>query len=190
MARVLAQQWISADGFAAGPGGEGDIFAAVADAAATEVHNRALLPGFGEVLLGRHTYELFAAFWPNADDQPMAATVNAMRRTVASSTLGAAPWGNHAPAAVVPDAAAHVCAATADVIVWGSLTLMRSLLCDGLLSEVELFVAPCSSARAGRCSPRAGPVRTCASTSSRASSSPRASSGCAMPCGPDAGGSE
>jgi dihydrofolate reductase len=142
MARVLAQQWISADGFAAGPGGEGDIFAAVTDATATEAHNRALLPGFGEVLLGRATYELFAAFWPYADDQPMAATVNAMRRTVASRTLASAPWGSHAPASVVPDAAAHVRAATADVVVWGSLTLMRSLLRDGLLTEVELFVAP------------------------------------------------
>ena len=142
MARVLAQQWISADGFAAGPGGEGDIFAAVADAAATEAHNRAMLPGFGEVLLGRRTYELFAAFWPYAGEQPMAATVNAMPRTVTSSTLRAAPWGSHHPAAVVPDAAAHVRAAPADVIVWGSLTLMRSLLRDGLLSEVELFVAP------------------------------------------------
>jgi dihydrofolate reductase len=142
MPRVLAQQWISADGFAAGPGGEGDLFAAVTDAAATETHNRALLPGFGEVLLGRHTYELFAAFWPYADDQPMAATVNAMRRTVASSTLAAAPWGSHAPATVVPDAAAHVRAATADVLVWGSLVLMRSLLREGLLTEVELFVAP------------------------------------------------
>ena len=60
MTRVLAQQWISADGFAAGPGGEGDIFAAVSDSTATESHNRALLPGFGEVLLGRRTYELFA----------------------------------------------------------------------------------------------------------------------------------
>ena len=44
MTRVLAQQWISADGFAAGPGGEGDIFAAVSDSTATESHNRALLP--------------------------------------------------------------------------------------------------------------------------------------------------
>jgi dihydrofolate reductase len=120
MARVLAQQWISADGFTAGPGGEGDVFAAVDDDAATEAHNRALLPGFGEVLLGRRTYELFAAFWPYADDQPMAATVNAMRRTVASNVLAVAPWGSHAPASVVPDAAAHVRAAAADVIVWAA----------------------------------------------------------------------
>ena len=31
MGRVVVQQWMSVDGFLAGPGGEGDVFAAVAD---------------------------------------------------------------------------------------------------------------------------------------------------------------
>jgi hypothetical protein len=43
MRRVLVQQWVCADGMVAGPGGEGDVFAAVGDFSPSDRHNAALL---------------------------------------------------------------------------------------------------------------------------------------------------
>ena len=47
------------------------------------------------MLLGRRTYEEFAAFWPNqGDDVPLASEINAVRKLVASTTLQDVPWQN------------------------------------------------------------------------------------------------
>jgi dihydrofolate reductase len=142
---LLTQQWISVDGFLAGVNGEADVFAAVSDFTASETHNTALLADIDEVLLGRRTYESFAAYWPTAAGEPMAQQINALPRTVCSTTLTAATWGDHAPARVVPDPVEHVRAQRAAgtrIIVWGSVSVMRALLAAGEVDEVELFVAP------------------------------------------------
>jgi dihydrofolate reductase len=61
-------------------------------------------PLFGEVMsnrfdkvggfvLGRKTYEIFAAWWPNVgDNDPTAAKLNHLPKYVASTTLGSAEW--------------------------------------------------------------------------------------------------
>jgi dihydrofolate reductase len=145
MGRVIAQQWVSVDGLVAGPNGEVDIFEAVADFADSETHNLALLETVEEILLGRRTFEAFRDYWPTADDEPMAESINRIRKTVCSSRLTDASWGEFAPARVVGDGVAHAHerrGATGDTIVWGSIDLMGSLLAAGALDELELFVAP------------------------------------------------
>lgn len=146
MSRVIVQQWVSVDGFLAGPNGEADVFAAVDDFSASEAHNTALLDNIDEVLLGRRTYGIFAAFWPSARDQPMARQVNTLAKTVCSTTLNQAPWGEHAPARIVPDAVAHVrehrLAQAGDIVVWGSVSVARSLFAADEVDELELFTAP------------------------------------------------
>lgn len=148
--RVIAQQWISVDGFTAGYRDESELFAAVPEEStkASERHNRALLPDVEVVLLGRRTYDTFVAFWPTdaAADQPMAPWVNAVPKVVASTTLTEAPWADHPPAMVVADAVEHVRELRArpggHVLLWGSLALMRTLLDADLVDELDLFVAP------------------------------------------------
>lgn len=146
MGRVIVQQWISVDGFVAGPGGEADLFAAVSDFSASEAHNLALLETVDEILLGRRTYETFVAFWPTAADEPMARSVNAIPKMVCSTTLTAAPWGAHAPARVAADPVTHVRARRAeqsgDTVLWGSVSVMRSLLAASEVDDLELFLAP------------------------------------------------
>jgi dihydrofolate reductase len=142
---LLVQQWISVDGFLAGVNGEADVFAAVSDFTASETHNAALLGDIDEVLLGRRTYESFAAYWPTADDEPMARQVNALPKVVCSTTLMAATWGGHAQARVVPDPVDHVRSrrdAGSRIILWGSVSVMRALLAAGEVDELELLVAP------------------------------------------------
>jgi dihydrofolate reductase len=144
--RVIAQQWVSVDGFAAGPTDETEIFAAVDDMSGSEEYNRRLLEHVDEVLLGRRSYESFVGFWPRAEGEPMAEAVNAIPKVVCSTTLREAPWGAFDPARVVPDAVAHVRERRrepgGDLLIWGSLALMRSLLEAGEVDELDLFVAP------------------------------------------------
>jgi dihydrofolate reductase len=106
-----------------------------------------LLDSVDEVLLGRRTYEEFVQFWPTADGEALAPLINALPKTVASTTLGAAPWGEHPPARIVADAVEHIrsrrtAGATGTTIVWGSITVMRALLRAELVDDLELFVAP------------------------------------------------
>lgn len=145
MSGVIVQQWVSVDGFLAGPNGESDVFAAVDDFTASEAHNTALLADIDEVLLGRRTYEAFAAYWPAAGDEPMARQVNALPKTVCSTTLTSAAWGRYPAPRLIRDAVEHVRAgreARTRVVVWGSVSVMRALLAAGEVAELELLVAP------------------------------------------------
>jgi dihydrofolate reductase len=147
MGRVLVQQLVSADGFAAGPSGELDFFDAAGDLADLD---RDMLPELDRtrhIVLGRVTYELFAGFWPTADEHAELVTrhLNTIPKTVLSATLTAAPWGSHAPATVEsgdPAAAVRRLAGDGDVIVWGSLSVCAALLDAGAVDEVELRILP------------------------------------------------
>ncbi|WP_312178943.1 dihydrofolate reductase family protein [Arthrobacter sp.] len=144
--QVIVQEWISLDGFAAGPGGESDLFAAVAPetSIAGQEWNVRLLPHIDEVLMGRVTYELFAAYWPTANE-PIAGPLNKVRKTVASRSLSSAPWGAYPEAAVVPDAVSYVRERRSQggkFLIWGSVSIVHALLEAGEVDELDLFIAP------------------------------------------------
>ena len=144
--RVIAQLWMSLDGYVSGPTDEGEIFAAVDDFTDSERYNMALLDHVDVALLGRRSYESFVQMWPTAEDEPMAELVNNLTKVVCSTTLEEAPWGRYPPARIVRDAAAYVrdvqSTAGGDVLIWGSLNLMRSLLQERLVDELDIFIAP------------------------------------------------
>jgi len=161
--RVIAQEWVSLDGLAAGPHGEADVFAAVSAEAddASQRWNDRLLDTVDEVLLGRTTYESFAGYWPEARDA-IAPRVNSVPKTVASRSLTTAPWGGFASAAVAPDAVDHVRARRGGpggrCLVWGSVSLVHALIAAGQLDELDLFVAPLLLGSGTRLVPPGPPV--------------------------------
>ena len=97
-------------------------------------------------LLGRRTYEEWAAFWPQQDpaENPMAAVMNGTPKVVASTTLDSVDWENSTLAE--GDLAEAVTALKAqpgkNIGMSGSATLVRSLLGHGLVDELRLLVHP------------------------------------------------
>jgi dihydrofolate reductase len=97
------------------------------------------------LLLGRRTYEIFAASWPQRGSEvPFADKLNSMPKVVVSSTLDRAEWSN--TTVLRGDVAREVAALKrqpgGDVAISGSATLVRSLLRDRLLDELRLLVHP------------------------------------------------
>ncbi len=97
------------------------------------------------LLLGRRTYEIFAAHWPRIpDDDPIAAKLNAMPKYVASRTLDAVDWTNSTLIeGDVAEAVADLKARTdGEIQVTGSGDLVQTLLANDLVDEMTLWVFP------------------------------------------------
>lgn len=97
------------------------------------------------LLLGRVTYEGFAAAWPGrTDDTGFADKFNSMPKYVASKTLKKADWTNSS--ILGTDVAADVSKLRQqpgqDIVVHGSVTLINSLIRDDLLDELRVLVYP------------------------------------------------
>jgi dihydrofolate reductase len=96
------------------------------------------------LLLGRTTYEGFAQAWPSRSGDEMSDTFNSMPKFVVSKTLAKADWNNSH--ILRGDLAQEVSALKAkpgkDLVVHGSVQLMRGLLEKGLLDQLNLLVYP------------------------------------------------
>ncbi len=99
-----------------------------------------------DLLLGRRTYEHFAAFWPHqTDDNPFTPVLNAAQKYVASRTLQEPlPWVNST--LLEGDAADAVAALKQqpgkDLVILGSGELVQSLMHHGLIDAYVLTIHP------------------------------------------------
>lgn len=97
------------------------------------------------ILLGRSTYEEWAAFWPNQSrDGGLGDFINDTPKFVVSTTLRSADWKN---TTVISHDVFDVIAELKqrpgkDIGINGSGTLVRSLLTAGLVDELRLLVHP------------------------------------------------
>lgn len=144
---LVVQEFVSVDGFAADANGDFSFGGVIADWSALDEDQLRLLDGVGTIVLGRKTYELFIEYWPAAD-HVLARPINTSPKSVLSHSLETAPWGDW-PAPTVqrgplPEVIRHIAAAAApkDLLVWGSLSLTKSLLRAGLVDELRLIVCP------------------------------------------------
>jgi dihydrofolate reductase len=146
--RIVVTEFISVDGVVEDPGGsehfkrggwafetnrgaEGDKFK-LDETMASEA-----------LLLGRVTYEGFAASWPSRDGE-FADKFNTMPKYVVSSTLQQPEWNNSTvlKGDVVEEVAKLRQERDGDIVVHGSARLVQTLLDHGLVDELRLMVFP------------------------------------------------
>ena len=118
----------------------------------------------GGYVLGRRTYEIFAAHWPNAgaEEQPLAEPLNTRPKYVASRTLKEPlEWENSH--LLEGDLSKAIDALTQeegdDLHLIGSAELARALLEDDLVDELRLMIDPVVVGSGKRLFPDGGALR-------------------------------
>src|SRR5215216_6208749 len=101
--------------------------------------NEAVLREADAMVLGRETYEGFAAAWPSRSGDPFSDRFNSMPKYVVSSTLERADWNNSH--IVSFDRVAEL-KADQSLLVWGSPTLVKGLMEARLVDRYELLYSP------------------------------------------------
>jgi dihydrofolate reductase len=96
------------------------------------------------VLLGRRTYDDWAAFWPTSDIEPFARFINGVEKFVVTSTTPKVSWENATVAdGSLPEFVTELKRRSGgDIGVHGSIVLTQSLLEEGLVDELRLVIAP------------------------------------------------
>ena len=97
-----------------------------------------------DLLLGRKTYEIFAAHWPYVTDDPFADILNSATKYVASRTLDTLEWQNSSLLdGDVAEQVARLKERDGPVIqVHGSSNLIQTLLERELVDEYRLWIFP------------------------------------------------
>ena len=146
MGRIVVTEYISVDGVVEAPSGtedfarvgwidyfrrgpEGDEFK-VDETMASDA-----------LLFGRLTYDGFAPVWPLVEGA-FADKFNAMPKYVVSTTLKTADWNNSTILDADPFTRVRELRAEQNLLVWGSPSLVRGLLEEGLVDELVLLYSP------------------------------------------------
>jgi dihydrofolate reductase len=155
--QVLVSEFMSLDGVVQAPGGKDedtsggfrhggwsfeffdpDVMGAVVDEYAQR----------SEVLLqGRRTYQVSAEAWPERGGDPFSDWINRAQKYVVSDTLSESELTWTPTTIIRPKELAETVSALreqpgGDIYVYGSLTLVRALLAEGLVDELVLMIEP------------------------------------------------
>src|SRR4051794_3156698 len=160
MRKIIGSLFQSLDGVIQAPGGPGEDQTGFAhggwvspyfDDSLDEPMGR-LLGGSYELLLGRRTYEIFAAYWPHNGDQPIGETFNAVRKHVVTSSDRSLTWNNSQRLVGDPaEAVARLKASDGpDLLIQGSSMLYQALLPAGLVDQLALITFPVMLGRGKR----------------------------------------
>jgi len=156
MARIVVNEWLSLDGVVQAPGTPdedrrgGFEYGGWHVPYFDELAQRTVVEGLNEAggfLLGRTTYENFAGYWPNANDeeQVLAVPLNTKPKYVASTTLSEPlEWQNSTLLRRdVPEAVAALKESDdGDLHVIGSPVLVWTLVEHDLVDEYRLMIDP------------------------------------------------
>ena len=150
MRRIVVSEFMSVDGVMEDPGGaegfERGGWAFQFDRGAEgDKFKLDEVMGSDAMLLGRVTYEGFAAAWPERTDEAgFADKMNSMQKFVVSNTLQSADWNNSTIVSgdVVDEIRKLKQSEGGDLLVAGSARLVHTLMEHDLVDEVRLTVYP------------------------------------------------
>jgi dihydrofolate reductase len=157
MRKLIVAEHISLDGIIQAPGGpkedpSGDFrlggwTVPYADKAIGQAVQDLLSQPF-ELLLGRRTYDIWAAYWPrvraDSASQAIADLFNSVPKHVATHRSDTLDWQNsHALKGDLADAIRALKRQDgANLLTWGSGDMMRQMLATGLVDELRLLIYP------------------------------------------------
>jgi dihydrofolate reductase len=143
---VIIIQFITLDGIVSDPDGSGGTpaggwaFRHGPETVAGDKFRLGTTMDDGVMLLGRRTWQLFSRLWPGRDD-PFAARMNAVPKLVASRTLSdTSAWANSD--VIDGDLVDTVKREQRDVIITGSLSVVRALTAADMIDEYRLLTFP------------------------------------------------
>lgn len=168
MGRIIVEQIISADGYAADAEGGIGFFENAQDLNLVDSEQQLrMLEPVHAIVFGRRTYEMFVGYWPETDAarEPVAKPINALPKYVVSRTLDHAPWGRHDSAKVLDDDGVTALRRlrhdiAGDIMIWGSLTLADALLRAGEVDVLRLRMLPVLIGAGRSFNPQDAGVRT------------------------------
>ena len=153
MRKIIVSTFLSLDGVMQAPGGPGEDDAGgfahggwsvnYWDDRMGQIMAEAMGAPF-DLLLGRKTYEIFAAYWPHATDEQGAAPLNNATKYVVSTTLASADWP---PSVLIgTDVVEQISRLKQedgpDLQVHGSSRLAQTLISNDLVDEYRLWFFP------------------------------------------------
>lgn len=153
MRKIIAITHVTLDGIMQSPGGpEEDPRGGFTQGGwATPFRDEAGGKALGEImssefdlLLGRRTYEIFAAFWPYAGDHPIANAFNKATKYVITNSLGRFDWVNtHRMSGDAVDEVRRLKASDGpELHIWGSSKLLQTLIAAQLVDEFRVWIYP------------------------------------------------
>ncbi len=152
MRTIRTATFISMDGVMQAPGGpeedpsdgfkSGGWVFPFWDDALGELMGRAMGENY-DLLLGRRTYEIFAAFWPHQDDE-LGRVFNSVEKYVVASPGTPTPWVNshRIEGDVVPAVRALKQTEGRDLLIQGSSKVIHALLAADLIDQMTTLTFP------------------------------------------------
>jgi dihydrofolate reductase len=150
MRRLIATEYVTLDGVVEAPGGEDSLGArggwsfSFWDEEAAKFKLDELFAS-DTLLLGRVTYQIFAAAWPSrTDEQGFADRMNSLPKYIVSTTLEKAEWNNShlIKANVVEEISKLKQQPGQSILVYGSANLVDTLMQHNLIDEYRLMIFP------------------------------------------------
>lgn len=149
MRKVIFQEWITMDGYAADSKGSTSFFESPELSENSDHDLVQFMDGIDTILLGRKTYDMFVEYWPQAttDKELIADILNSTPKIVFSKSLKSAPWGKW-PAAEVEsgDVVAKIKKLKQqpgkNMVLWGSIKIAQVLMKEGLIDEYHFRIVP------------------------------------------------
>ena len=146
MKKIIAVEWLSLDGYFSDSNNGTDWFVSDEE---TWKYLLKLFASFDTILLGKVTYEMFAAYWPKpnpSDPNPkeLIDFMNNSQKVVFSKSLKKVEWNNSVVMdGIIPEEIIKIKKGSGmDIVIFGSGSIVSQLTKLGLIDEYKFLINP------------------------------------------------